>query len=374
MNAKIIEGLKVVRDGIDLILAGYAEEQTPVAEEVVTTPTQEVKKSKSQQRREEIQSAKIAPETTETVESEPVAEAPEAPAEVEAPKTITREQLDGMTYNNIKKLAKEMGISAVGNREDITARILGESAEAKTEAVETPAEEAPAKKTKKTKAEPEKTEPEEVEVDEKDNDPLYAKVVETVADMSNEEIADILADIGVSAKGKREALIEKVVQAVRDGLLDFDDEDEEEEVEETPAPAPAKKEAPASVEDDEDEEDLTNDINNPDMTEARRKAIIAQDNSIRKQFKKGEVTRDNLVEFLQSFYDTEEDMDDMSDDDLLDTYIDAVCRLVDDEGDLIEEGAYTLNGEPACCGRVLVYSEDTNVFVCEHCGEEYEAE
>ena len=110
------------------------------------------------------------------------------------------------------------------------------------------------------------------------------------------------------------------------------------------------------------------------MTEARRKAIIAQDNSIRKQFKKGEVTRDNLVEFLQSFYDTEEDMDDMSDDDLLDTYIDAVCRLVDDEGDLIEEGAYTLNGEPACCGRVLAYSEDTNVFICEHCGEEYEAE
>lgn len=371
MNAKIIEGLKVVRDGIDLILAGYAEEQTPVAEEVVTTPTQEVKKSKSQQRREEIQSAEIVPETTET--AEPVANEAPATTEEVAPKTVTREQLEGMTYNNIKKLAKEMGVSAVGNREEITARILGESAEAETEAVETPAEEAPAKKTKKTKVE--KTEPEEVEVDEKDNDPLYAKVVETVADMSNEEIADILADIGVSAKGKREALIEKVVQAVRDGLLDFDDEDEEEEVEETPAPAPAKKEAPAPVEDDEDdEEDLTNDINNPDMTEARRKAIIAQDNSIRKQFKKGEVTCDNLIEFLQSFYDTEEDMDDMSDDDLLDTYIDAVCRLVDDEGDLIEEGAYTLNGEPACCGRVLVYSEDTNVFVCEHCGEEYEAE
>ena len=366
MNAKIIEGLKAVREGIDLILEGYAEEQTPVVEEVATTPVQEVKKSKSQQRREEIQSAEIAPETVES--AEPVAEAPETPVEVEAPKTVTREQLDGMTYNNIKKLAKEMGVSAVGNREDITARILGESAEAKTE--ETPVEEAPAKKTKKV----EKTEPEEVEVDEKDNDPLYSKVVETVADMSNEEIADILADIGVSAKGKREALIEKVVQAVRDGLLDFDDEDEE-EVEETPAPAPAKKEAPAPVEDDEDEEeDLTNDIDNPEMTEARRKAIIAQDNSIRKQFKKGDVTRDNLIEFLQSFYDTDEDMDDMSDDDLLDTYIDAVCRLVDDEGDLVEEGAYTLNGEPACCGRVLVYSEDTNVFICEHCGEEYEAE
>ena len=337
MNAKIIEGLKAVREGIDLILEGYAK--TEIAE--ATTP--EVVKETP---------APIAEETTNTVKG-----------------NLTREQLDGMTYNNIKKLAKELGVSAVGNREDITARILSETVESVGESVgETFNETA-------EKTEVAEIEPEEVEVDEEDNDPLYAKVVESVADMSNEEIADVLVDIGISAKGKREALIEKVVQAVRDGLLDFDDEDEEEEVEETPAPAPKKtKEAPAEPEDDEDEEDLTNDIDNPEMTEARRKAILAQDNSIRKQFKKGEVTRDNLVEFLQSFYDTDEDMDDMSDDDLLDTYIDAVCRLVDDDGDLIEEGAYTLNGEPACCGRVLNYSEDTNVFICEHCGEEYEAE
>lgn len=346
MNAKTIEGLKAIRNGIDLILEGYAEDTIIPAESTEKkTPVVETK--------------------TETPKVEAV---PEETATTSVKGNLTREQLDGMTYNNIKKLAKELGVSAVGNREDITARILGETVEVEPEAVT----EAPVKETEKTTK---KTEPEEVEVDEKDNDPLYAQVVEAVADMSNEEIADVLADIGVSAKGKREALIEKVVQAVRDGLLDFDDEDSEEEVEETPAPAKkAGKGAPAPVEVEEDEEDLTNDIDNPEMTEARRKAILAQDNSIRKQFKKGEVTRDNLVEFLQSFYDTEEDMDDMSDDDLLDTYIDAVCRLVDDEGDLVEEGAYTLNGEPACCGRVLVYSEDTNVFVCEHCGEEYEAE
>ena len=346
MNAKIIEGLKAVRDGIELIIAGCVD--TPV-ESVATTPNTEVE-SKSAQRRKEIQSQPVAEETT----------TPEVKG------NLTREQLDGMTYNNIKKLAKELGVSAVGNREDITARILGETVTATKDSI---VEDTPVETTE--------VEPEVVEVDESDNDPLYAKVVESVAEMSNEEIADVLADIGVPAKGKREALIEKVVQAVRDGLLDFDDEDDaEEEVEETPAPATKKtKEAPAPVEtDDEDDEDITNDIDNPDMTEARKKAILAQDDSIRKQFKKGEVTRDNLVEFLQAFYDTDEDMDDMSDDDLLDTYIDAVCRLVDDEGDLIEEGAYTLNGEPACCGRVLVYSEDTNVFVCEHCGEEYEAE
>lgn len=351
MNAKIIEGLKVVREGIDLILEGYADEK-PV--ENVSTPTQneEVVESKSVQRRKEIQSTEPVANTTTNDEV--------------APKTVTREQLEGMTYNNIKKLAKEMGVSAVGNRDEITARILGEETPEENEAQ---TEEKPvAKKTTKKTEEA----PEEVPVDEKDNDPLYARVIDAVSEMSNEEIADVLVDIGISAKGKREALIEKVVQAVRDGLLDFDD-DEEEPV----AEAPAKKSvetAPVEESDEDEEYDDTNDIDNPNMTEARRNAIIAQDEEIREQYKNGEVTREDLVEFLQSFYDVEEDMDDMSDDDLLDTYIDAVCRLVDDEGDLIEEGAYTLNGEPACCGRVLNYSEDTKLFICEHCGEEYEAE
>lgn len=337
MNAKIIEGLKAVREGIDLILDGYA--LTDVANKVaVSTPKQK----------------------EEAVESK-VAEAPTTNEAGVTPKTITREQLDGMTYNNIKKLAKEMGISAVGNRDEITARILGETAEEN----EVQEEDKPVAKQNNEA-------PEEVPVDEKDNDPLYAKVVETVADMSNEEIADVLVDIGLTAKGKREALIEKVVQAVRDGLLDFDDDEESDE--EEVVEAPAKKEAPAVEESDEEEDDMTNDVDNPKMTEARRKAILSQDDEIRKQFKKGEVTREDLAEFLQSFYDVEDDMDDMSDDDLLDTYIDAVCRLIDDDGELVEEGAYSLNDEPACCGRVLTYSEDTKMFICEHCGEEYEAE
>lgn len=337
MNAKTIEGLKAIREGIDLILAGYAEE--PVSEKTTPTPMQEVK-SKSAQKKEEIQPEEsVAPETVEKVSND----------------TFTREQLDGMTYNDLKKLAKSVGVSATGNREDITNRILGD--------VE-PASEEPVKKIEKV------VEPEEVEVDEKDVDPLYAKVVESLDGMDNEDIADILADVGISAKGKREALIEKVVQAVRDGLIEFDDDEEETEEE----VATVNNTSVKPVEESDEEEDITNDIENPDMTEARRKAIIAQDESIRKQFKKGEVTRDNLVEFLQSFYDTDEDMEDMSDDEILDTYIDAVCRLVDDDGDLVEEGAYTLNGEPACCGRVLSYSEDTGMFICEHCGEEYEAE
>ena len=43
MNAKIIEGLKAVRGGIDLILEGYADEQSV---DTVSTPTQNEVESK----------------------------------------------------------------------------------------------------------------------------------------------------------------------------------------------------------------------------------------------------------------------------------------------------------------------------------------
>lgn len=348
MNAKFIEGLKAVRDGIDLILASENVEvstpaETPVIKGKTATP---------------VEATKEAPVVETT-----------APAVGDA----TREQLDSMTYNNLKKFAKDRGVSAVGNRDDITARLLGE--DETSEKGEAPVEEKKSKKLGKKTA-PEVEEP-EVEEPEEETDPVYAKVLEAVKDMSNEEIADVLADIGVSAKGKREALIDKVAQAVRDGLLDLDDEDEdEEEVVETPPAKKSskKKEAPVVEPDEDEEEDDINDFDNPDMTDARKKAITAQDKEAREQFSKKKLTREDCVEFLQQFYDTEDDMDDMSDEDLLDTYIDAVCRLIDDDGDLTEEGAYELNGQPACCGRILPYSEDTKMFVCEHCGEEYEAD
>lgn len=344
MNAKTIEGLKVIRKGIDLILEGATEtENAPI-------------KSGIKNEKENVKEAK-----------EPVANSSVDKTDKGAPiSDVTREQLDGMTYNDLKKLAKSMGIPAVGNRDDITNKILGENVESDTDIAQPVS-----KKSKKTEEAPE-----EVPVDDSDNDPIYAQVVEAVADMDNEEIADLLVEVGLSARGKREALIDKVVQAVRDGLIEFDDDYEEDtDEDDTADEAPAKKPEPAEEpEEDEEEEDNTNDIDNPNMTKARKKAILAQDDDIRKQWKKGKVTRDDLVEFLQTFYDTEDDMSDMSDDDLLDTYIDAVCRLVDDDGNLVDEGAYMLNGEPACCGRVLAYSEDTNVFICEHCGEEYEAD
>ena len=44
------------------------------------------------------------------------------------------------------------------------------------------------------------------------------------------------------------------------------------------------------------------------------------------------------------------------------------------DGEIVEEGAYTVNGVPYCCGRPLSYDEDEGKYVCEHCGGEYEAD
>lgn len=342
MNAKTIEGLKMIEEGLKTVINSLEGEKISSAETKAT---------------EKKTSPVVTPDEAPVSESVPVTG------------NLTREQLDGMSYNNLKKLCKDLGIPAVGNRDEITDKILGVEVEVSEEADE----EAPAPKAKTSKRGKTAT-PEEVEVDEEDNDPVYAQIVEAVADMETEEIADLLAEVGVSAKGKREALIEKLVQAVKDGLIDFsDEEDEEAEVDETadvPAPSTAKEEA----DEEEEEDDGVNDIENPDMTEERKNAILAQDKSIRKKFSQGKVKREELEDFLKKFYDTDEDLSDMSDEDILDTYIDAVCRLIDDDGDLIDEGAYSLNGEYACCGRHLSYVEETGVYICESCGEEYEIE
>jgi hypothetical protein len=346
MNAKTMEGLK-------LLIAGM----TALLEDADTANAES-----------NVKKTPVAPKTTTAPAKTAEAPAPaKAPAKTSKSSGIDKATLDAMTYNDLKKYAKEVGVPAVGNRDEITAKILnGGSAPAETTA---PAKTAPAKTVgKKTAPAPEpEPEPEEEEEAEAEDD-VRSQVEEAIADMSNEDLASILSDIGISPKGKREALVDKIVKAVEDGLLDFGDDEESEEGEEAPA------EAESETESEEEEEDNVNDLENPDMTEERKEAIVAADADIRKQFKAKKIKRKDMVEFLQQFYDTEEDMKDMSDNDVLDTYIDACCRLIDDTGEAVEEGAYELNGQPACCGRLLAYDEEKNVYICEFCGTEYDAE
>lgn len=358
MNAKITVALKGIRDNLDVIIA-------------------------------ELENTKSSPVTTAepTVEKTSVTTTPEAPksrkereASEELPSVdngLTVEQLNGLSYNSLKRLAKEMGIPATGARDELTQKILNYDGEVPNPDAEdeSEAEVAPAKSpSPATKSVGKKTEvAEDASVDGSDDgdddeevDELVQKVNEAVEEMTNEEIADILADVGVVAKGKRQALIDAVIKAVREGKIDLDDEDEEEdeEVEETD-----------EVESEsEDEEFDVNDPENPDMTKERLTAIEAYSADTREDFKNGNISRADLVAWLNEFHGTKDTMKNKSDKDILDAYIYCSCLLINDEGEMPEEeGAYTVNGVPYCCGHELSYNEDNETYICEVCGGEYEA-
>ena len=350
MNAKIIVAIKGIRDNLNTIIEEMENAGVTVAEET-TAPKNEAPVVKEEtpapaQTRKEKEASEKLPD---------------------ASNGLTQEQLDGLSYNSLKRLAKEMGIPATGARDELTQKILSYDGEVPNPEAkeETPA---PAKSSRKI----EKTETvEEPEDDEEEEDPIVAKVTEAVEDMTNEEIADILADVGVKAKGKRQSLISAVIQAVKGGKIDLDDESEDEESEESEETAPAE----STVEETEDEEFDVNDPENPDMTKERKVALETYKAEVESDFENGSISRDQIIEWLNEYHGTNKPMTKKSDEELVEEYIYYSSLLINDEGEMPEEeGAYTVNGVPYCCGHELAYNEDNETYICETCGAEYEAE
>lgn len=355
MNAKMIDAMKGIRDNLSILIeemeGNESPKTAPVTAEATETKTEEVKTETPKTSRKEREANEKLPNPNDE---------------------LTQEQLDGLSYNNLKRLAKEMGIPAVGSRDELTQKILsydGEvpapEAEDESETAEEPVEEKTTRKSprKIQKSEPEPVEEDEDDEDDEEEDPIVAKVNEAVEDMTDEEIMDILADVGVKAKGKRQALISAVIKAVRDGKIDLDDEESEED----------EDGAETEAESEETEYDV-NDPENPNMTEERKAAIKAYEADIRADFDNGDITRKQLIEWLNEFHDTKDTMKKKSDEEILSEYIYCSCLLINDEGEMPEEeGAYTVNGIPYCCGHELAYNEDNDTYICEVCGAEFEA-
>lgn len=289
--------------------------------------------------------------------------------------SYTKEDLDQMTFNDLRKLAKELGLKVKGDRETIAKAILASNATAESE--DEDVEEKPSK-TKKAPAKRvaiPKEEDEEVEDDEEDDvddiDEITQNVLDIVEDMETSEIADILSDAGLSPKGKRQALIDKVIKAVKDGTISIDDEDDGEDAEEDEDTA----------EDTEDgaEDFGPNDFDNPNMTDERREALEALDGQLRKDYKAKKIKLVTMKKELKAFYDGDDEaleaIAEMKSDEILDNYIDMKQLFIDDDGEENEtESPYSVNGEYYCCGMPLTYNEDDNTFICEVCGSEYNAD
>ena len=360
MNTKnFIAGLMLISDGFKLLAESCAEFKVAVPEI------------------DKIDKEDVVEETAETAASE-VEEDESDDSSQSNSGSYTEEDLKAMSYNDIKKLAKELGIPAIGNRKEIVSKILSGStstvendADEVEEQEETPVSKAPIGKKKSfapvKKSEPvEEEEPEEEEESEPEDEDEEVTtedlVLEATEGMSDDELREILEDNGLSTKGKRQALISRLVNAVDEGIISFEDESEEPEEEEI-------EEADEADTDDTEEYDVT-----ADMTKKRKKAFEELCDETEEQFENGEITREDLIEFINSFDDTEEKFKKVSDEELLGKYLSRSALLISDDGDIVEEGAYLINEEPYCCGRPLQYNKKKKVYVCECCGSEYSAE
>ena len=295
-----------------------------------------------------------APAPSENKADVPAVDKEEVPAvetvpteEVASYVPMSEETLKGMGYADLKALAKNVGVSAKGTKSQLL-KVLIEYFKNMDE--ETPVE-----------APPQEEAPAEVETDEEatEGEDTRAVVLRMIEEneMSDDDIREVLKDAGLSDKGKHEALIDKLVSAIDDGIIQLEDEEDDE-------PAPAE---PAEVEAEEEEES-----DEPAITPERAKGIEKLMEEVDEQFKDGSLTAGDIREFLDQFGDVTIPKK-ASADKLLELYKENVSMLVDDEGNVCEEGAYFINNVPYCCGRPLNVADD-NTATCSVCGETYEFE
>lgn len=209
----ILKGLDLIREAV------ISEMET----EVVSVETVKNK----------IEEVKNDVETTPEVEEEAV--------EVET--NTEAEDLNSKTLKELKDLAKELGVSTKGSKSTIIGRIL-EAQDNVEEVVE---------ETKENILTEEEVEEFEEATETGEENPLEAQLNE----MSVEELADILAEVGISTKGKKQSLIAKVLKAVEEGKIELADEEDADEEEEVVEETVEEVEEPVNdtIEETEDDEE-----------------------------------------------------------------------------------------------------------------------
>ena len=268
--------------------------------------------------------------------------------------------LGSMKLKELREYAEELGLNSKGKRAEVEDRIqefLDNQEDSEDEEVEEPEveEDTEEPEIEENEDSEDSEDSEEAEEDEVE-DETYAKVMQYVNEASDEELRETLEELGLSSKGKREALIEKIYQAVKDGLFEFEEEDEE----------PSEESEEVEVEDSEDDsEDLG-------MTEARLKAIEAMEIQVQEEFEEGKITRKEMVAYLKQVGIAVTKK--VEDEAVVEMYTEKLTLLIDDEGEFHDEGGdpYTINEVPYCCGAPLEETEEG--YKCNVCGTEYEAE
>lgn len=385
---------KDLRKALDLIVSELSNGELVVTE---VAPKDEVaeKRNSKKAKKEEVKEV----ETDETEEEE-----------VETSE-YSMEELKAMTQAELKALAKELGVSVRGSKSAILGRIL--------------------EKLEVDEDEEEAEEPvTEEETAEEDNDD---PVQEALEELDVEDLADLCEQAELSTKGKKQALIARLMTAHNAGEIDltdfFEEEDITEEVEEAieetdtialeeileaqdlkTLKAVAKKlkvkvalkdKKPAIIEkigdcdaDDvmevlnemglveptDDEEEASEGVEMPKFkgSKKRIKACEAQWKEIMTDLEEGEIEEGDIREFFEDRYKgnkselkkiAKKDWEDLAIE-----YAEIMANLFDDDGDDVEmQEPYMVDETPYCCGVPMKKVDDTH-FICEIDGEEVELE
>lgn len=281
---------------------------------------------------------------------------PEEEVTVEEPETEDVD-LGSMKLKELREYAEELGLNSKGKRAEVEDRIRefleNEDTEEDEDLGEEPEEETETEDETEEEVETEEDEDSEEAEEDEVEDETYAKVMQYVNEASDDELRETLEELGLSSKGKREALVEKIYQAVKDGLFEFEEEEPSEDVE------------PEEEADEETSEDLG-------ITEERAKAIVAMGEQVQEEFEEGKITRKEMVAYLKQVGIAVTKK--VEDEAVVEMYTEKLALLIDDEGEFHDEGGdpYNINEVPYCCGAPL--EEIEGGYRCNVCGTEYEAE
>lgn len=322
------------------------------------------------------------------------------------------EELKAMTQAELKALAKELGVSVRGSKSAILGRILEKLDVAEVEEEEEPV-----------------TEEADEEVVNDD------AVQEALEELELEDLADLCEQAELSTKGKKQALIARLMTAHNAGEIDltdfFEEEDITDEVDEEieedavdemkieeileaqdlkTIKAIAKKlkikvalkdKKPALiekigqynaedvvevlndmglVEPTDDEEEASEGVEMPKFegSKKRIKACEACWKEIMSDLEKGDIEEDDIREFFEDrFSGNKSELKKIAKkdwEDLAIEYAEIMANMFDDDGDDVEmQEPYMVDETPYCCGVPMKKVDDTH-FLCEIDGEEVELE
>ena len=385
---------KDVRKALELIVSELSNGEL-VLTDVVKEAKDEVAEKRASKKDKKVEPKEEVKED-DTVESE-----------------YSMEELKAMTQAELKALAKELGVSVRGSKSAILGRILEKLDVAEVEEEEEPVTE------------------EEVNEDVENDD----AVQEALEELELEDLADLCEQAELSTKGKKQALIARLMTAHNAGEIDltdfFEEEDITDEVDEEieedavdeikleeileaqdlkTVKAIAKKlkikvalkdKKPAIiekigncvaedvlevlndmgiVEPTDDEEEASEGVEMPKFkgSKKRIKACEACWKETMSDLEKGDIDEDDIREFFEDrFSGNKSELKKIAKkdwEDLAIEFAEIIANMFDDDGDDVEmQEPYMVDETPYCCGVPMKKVDDTH-FLCEIDGEEVELE